>query len=114
MKFQEFCLKHATGNGLIDTTITDIPDRYKVPTESMVSMMKNKRDIFDRINVPFVEMGFEGDYEKTLEEKLPDGEVPDGIIKRLAEGIFGKMPSQLDDNQSAIIKVLSTYICIQN
>lgn len=115
MKFQDFCLKHATDNDLSNVSDnTEIPERYKVATDVMVSMMKNKRDGFDRINVPFVENAFEGDYEKILEEKLPDGEIPDGIFRTLAAGIFGDYPSRLDVNQKAIIKVLATYICIQN
>lgn len=118
MKFQDFCLKvtsNTTDNDFSNVSDnTEIPERYKVATDVMVSMMKNKRDGFDRINVPFVENVFDGDYEKTLEEKFPDGEIPDGIIRTLAGGIFGEYPSRLDVNQKAIIKVLAAYICIQN
>ena len=66
------------------------------------------------INVPFVEAVFDDDYESILGEKLVDGEVPDGIIIRLSEGLYNNYPSKLDSNQQAIIKVLSAYICIQN
>lgn len=122
MKFQEFCLKFATDvdlNDVLDHDLTpsdlELPERYKMATETMVSMMKNKRNGFDRINVPFVEMVFDNGYEKMLEEKLPDGEIPESIIRTLAEGIFcDNNSSRLDVNQQAIIKVLATYICIQN
>ena len=117
MKFQDFCLKYATESDFSDMPAMHckVPDRYKVATDVMVDMMKNKRDGFDRINVPFIEMTFENnDIEKILEEKLPDGEVDDAIIIRLSEGIFNNQPAALDVNQAAIIKVLATYICIQN
>lgn len=124
MKFQDFCLKVATDDtieDLMDLPAEDdsitVPERYALAADVMVSMMKNKRDGFDRINVPFVEMTFnDTEYEKILEEKYPDGEIPGvmNLIRYLSNGIYGKYPSELSVNQKAIIKVLATYICIQN
>lgn len=115
MKFKEFCLSKATKKpfDLKDTEVT-VPERYKVPTESMITIMKNKVDILDRINIPFIESAFDDDYVTILKEKLPDGEVPEWIVRRLTEGLYGKYPSMLDEAEQAIIKVLTTYICIQN
>lgn len=117
MNFQAFCRKYATEGDFsqMPPMHCKVPEKYEVATKVMIDMMKNKRDGFDRINVPFVEMCFENnDYEKLLEEKLPDGEIDDAIIIRLSEGIFNEQPAALDVNQASIIKVLATYICIQN
>lgn len=116
VKFLEFCNRLALNtdfSGISDVTL--VPERYQKATNTMVNMMKNKAEIFDVINVPFVEMVFDnGDYENILDSKLIDGEVPDGIIHVLSRGIFKESPVNLTKNQSAIIKVLSVYICIQN
>lgn len=113
MNFLEFCKSRVSDKELI-VDMEDIPDRYKKATDSMINIMKNKRDIFDKINVPFVEQAFDCDYEKILDDKLVDGEIPDGIIHDLSVGIFNDLPVDLSKDQQAIIKMLSTYICIQS
>jgi len=118
VKFQEFCNRitsDAPLSELISAEPAEIPERYKSPTEVLITMLKNKRNRFDSINVPFVESVFEQDYLGILKDKLgPDAEVPDSIVIRLSEGIFGENPIGLNVDQQAIIKVLATYICIQN
>lgn len=116
MMFKDFCLKTAVPGPLNVYAVEkeDVPERYKEATESMIDIMINKMDILDRVNVPFIEMAFDEDYETILNEKTEDGEVPDVIIGRLTDALYKKYPSQLDEEQSAIIKVLATYICIQN
>jgi hypothetical protein len=115
MKFKEFCLTKATTSPFNITDVEiNIPERYKTPTESMIEIMKNKIEILDKINIPFIESAFDQNYVTILKEKLPDGEVPEGIIIRLSDGLYGCHPSKLNEVDGAIIKVLTTYICIQN
>lgn len=120
MAFVEFCLGKANGD-LIDTPFftedhdwVSPPVQYKKPLDVLIKNMKIKRDILDRVSVPYVENAFSGDYKSILDEKLEDGEVPDSMIEYLSDGIFGKKINDLEYNQRAIIKVLSVYICIQN
>ncbi len=112
--FEQFCLNKASKLTLDPTDDMTIPERYQKPVESLITILKNKVDIFDRINVPFVEAAFDNNFEEILNEKLENGEVPDGIIRRLSDGLYHEYPSRLSDTQQAIIKVLSVYICIQN
>ncbi len=117
MKFQDFCNKMASPIPLSKEQSYEVcpPERYKKATDTMISMMKNRKDAFDRIDVPpYINMIFDQDYISILEDKLEDGDVPTGIIFHLSKGIYDLNPSELDDKQQAIIKVLSTYICIQN
>lgn len=115
MKFKEFCKQKAT-IGKIDniSDSTVVPVEYAVAVESLITIMKNKLDVLDNINVPFIEAAFECDYESILDNKLEDGDVPDGIINRLSEGLYGKSTLDLNEDEQEIIKVLSVYICIQN
>lgn len=120
MAFLEFCLSKANGDQFDspffteDHDVVSIPPKYEGPTKVLIKNMKIKRDILDRVNIPYIESAFEGDYKSILDEKLEDGEIPDPLIEHLADGIYGDKINNLDYNQRAIIKVLSVYICIQN
>ena len=119
MKFTEYCRKLVTSDPFTEVTdSTDIPDEYVSPTDVLISSMKNKADIFDKINIAYIEAVFNEMTEDKLMNKLDmrfdEGEIPDGIINKLSEGIFKCKPIELTDDQRAIIKVLTIYICIQN
>lgn len=111
--FMKFCMDHATDT-ILNVSETEVPDRYKKSVNVLIQLMVNKKDIFDSINVPYVENVFEDDYLDILESNLENGDVPDGIIYALSMGIFEKQPIDLCEDQTAIIKILSTYICIQS
>ncbi len=118
--FLDFCLTKADGSLLDDPFFTEdhdrvsIPEKYRGPANVLMKNMRNKVEIFDRINVPYIENAFNGDYSSILDEKLDDGEIPNSLIEELAYGIFDNRVNDLTENQRAIIKVLSVYICIQN
>ena len=116
LKFTDFCRKTVTSTQLTEVTAsTDIPIKYVKPLDVLIKDMKKKVDIFDKINIPYVEAAFDGnDIVKKLDRELVDGEIPDGIINKLSEGIFERKPAELTDVQGTIIKVLAVYICIQN
>ena len=118
LKFSEFCWKVATSGKLSEVSdSTDIPVKYTKPVNVLIADMKNKAEIFDRINVPYVEAAFDQkdlEISTMLNDKLDDDDIPDGIINKLSEGIFKCKPTELTDQQAVIIKVLSVYICIQN
>lgn len=117
MNFQEFCKKTASKNVIsIDKTITNcvLDERYKVAVESLVAIMKNKMGILDKVSVPFIEAAFDEDYTSILKEKYPEGDIPEEIMVYLSEALYHTHPSVLDEVKSSIIKVLTTYICIQN
>lgn len=118
--FLGFCLTKADGSLLDDPFFTEdhdrvsIPDKYKSPAGVLIKNMRNKVEIFDRVNIPYIENAFTEDYPSILDEKLEDGEIPNSLIEELAYGIFNNRINDLSDDQRAIIKVLSVYICIQN
>ena len=118
LKFNEFCRRIATKTPIIISDSMDIPDKYTVAVNELIKDIKPKRDILDKISIPYVEPIFDGSYDidivDELDTKLDDGEIPDGIINKLSKGIFYKMAKELTDEQQVIIKVLAVYICIQN
>lgn len=117
MTFYEKCLKLASKCDIdTETDSKEIPERYVVPTQALIDIMKKKMSILDQINIPFIETVFD-DIDKaieTLNEKTEDGDVPDGIINKLSSELYGSQIKELTKEQQAIIKVLSCYLCIQN
>lgn len=117
MNFQDFCKNISTAStfeGMTNENV-DVPEKYKIAVTAMIGNMKNRIEFFDRITVPpYIQAAFDKDYESILKEKLENGEVPEGIIYALTKGIYNTTPSELNVSQQAIIKVLTTYICIQN
>lgn len=120
MSFQKFCLSKADGSLLDDPFFTEdhdrvsIPDKYSTPVKVLIKNMRNKVEIFDRVDIPYIENAFSDDYPQILDEKLEDQEIPNALIEELAYGIFDKKINDLTENQRSIIKVLSVYICILN
>lgn len=118
--FIDFCKSFTDGSMLDDPIFdseentTQVPSQYEKPVNVLIKNMKVKKDIFDKVNIPYIEAAFSEDYPSILEDKLDDGEIPDGIIVTLSFGIYGKNFNKLSDDERTIIKVLSVYICIQN
>lgn len=113
VSFQKFCLDKTTRIPFDDQEDRILEDKYVDILDITIRNLRNKRDIFDRVNVAYVENAITSDdFLTKLNEKLPDGEVPYMVIKRLSEGIFKKKPHELNVEQQSIIKILSIYICI--
>lgn len=118
--FLKFCLSKADGSLLKDPFFTEdhdrvsVPEKYKDTVKVLIKNMRPKRDIFDKIDIPYIEEAFNGNYKAILDRNLKDQEVPNSLIEELAYGIFGNKINSLTNNQRAIIKVLAVYICIQN
>lgn len=117
MKFQDFCNKMATKEsfGEQHPFAVIVPDRYKVAVNAMIENLRSRRNAFNIIDTPpYIVKVFDKDYITILDEKLEGGDIPTGIIYGLSQGIYGLDPIDLNESQQAIIKVLTTYICIQN
>lgn len=118
--FINFCRTLADGR-IVDSPLFDseensltVPHMYEKASNVLIKNMKIKKDIFDKVDIPYIEAAFTDDYANILEDKLEDGDVPDGLITHLSFGIYGKNLNKLSDDERTIIKVLSVYICIQN
>ena len=111
--FKQFCMSHATPKHVDITDSMDINPSYEGVVAITITNLKNKIDIFDRISIPYIEDRFENEYDVKACLDLKDmGDIPDGIINRLSMGLYDKMFNDLTNEQQAIIKVFSTYICI--
>lgn len=88
------------------------PEKYHVPVKSIIDIVRPKRDCLDRIEIPFIEKTFETDWAALLENGK-ETDIPDGMVYALSDGIYDECPEKLNNEQMSIIKVISTYIIIQ-
>ena len=117
MSFKNMCLKYASDEHIqVDDTSLNIPDGYKRFVEWLIAYMKPKMHSLDTISIDFIEKYFEDvdDLTKLLNDNTNDEEIPDSVINVLSNELYdGKSVDELTDDEQAIIKVLSVYICIQ-
>ena len=119
--FYDFAVRTALENSnWVDSSNTEVPERFKMITESVITNLENKMEYLDKIHVIWIEKVFETiDVPEFLDEKmnsgeLPDGEVPDSIINRLSAGLYHNDYNTLERDEQSIIKVLALYIIVQN
>ena len=88
MNFQEFCLSKADGSLLSDPFFTEdhdrvsVPEKYSGPVKVLIKNMRNKVEIFDKVNIPYIENAFTNDYPDILEEKLDQLRKENEMLKK--------------------------------
>ena len=100
----------------VESNSLDIPERYSVSVKALIEIMKPKLTVLDKISIQFIEDAFT-DIEavtKKLDADTENGDIPDSILNVFSSELYGKTINELTDDEQNIIKVLSTYICIQN
>jgi hypothetical protein len=116
MRFYQKCQYLATQMILTtDPDNFDYPDSLSKNVKTLISNIKPKLDILDKINIPYIENVFDTKPEvlkKTLQESC-NCDIPDGLINTLAKGLYSKDFNTMDISEQAIIKVLSVYLMIQ-
>ena len=98
---------------------TDIPEKYEPIVDGVINTMKNRINNAKTSNVAFIEKCFDDNNvadimrQKMINNELPDGEVPDGIINKLSMSLYEKPFNDLSNDEQSIIKVLTVYIIVQ-
>ena len=98
---------------------TDIPEKYEPIVDGVINTMKNRINNAKTSNVAFIEKCFDDNdvadimRQKMINNELPDGEVPDGIINKLSMSLYEKPFNDLSNDEQSIIKVLTVYIIVQ-
>lgn len=114
--FLKFCKNIATSDliKLENEQDTSFPEKYQVPVQSMIEIMKPKMDILDRISIAFIESQFEDmdSVKEILDKKGSD--IPDGMLNYLAFELCKKSMNQCNQDEQSILKVLAIYIMLQN
>ena len=118
MKFATLCRNLSTGNHLTtDPDIMDYPDHLTDVIESLIHYVKPKRNILDKVEIPFIEKTFTGNTDQEVRDMLDKScncEIPDGIINTLSTRIYDKQFNEMSVSEQSIINVLAVYLMIQN
>lgn len=112
--FMEFCIDTSnkfTFDGTIENT--EVPEEYKIITESLIDSVKYKADRFDKINISFIENTVRDISLEEFAKIFNDNtKIPEGIFERLSKEIFGKSFNNLNQEEMPIIKTLGIYLII--
>lgn len=92
---------------------SDADEKWEIITNSVCDIMKTKIHRLDKVELPFIENTFSNTRDVTNTLNLAPTEIPDGVINNLTERLYNKKVSELSDDESNIIKVLTAYICLQ-
>jgi hypothetical protein len=116
MKFYQKCQQLATPTiNETDPDDFDYPDSIDTKLHALISNVKPKLQILDKINIPYIENAFDikPDVLKEHLEKSCECIIPDGLINTLSKELFNKDFNNMIVSEQAIIKVLSVYLMIQ-
>lgn len=113
MIFEQFCKYHATNEQISSIDVKDVDRNIQERAHALCQIMKPKMTILDRIEIPFIEEAFK-DMAKVerLLSTYNEGDVPDYLLRTFSENLYGSEFTSLNEDQQAIIKILSVYICI--
>ena len=114
MDFLTYCKKVATNDHVVITEDRNVPEQYEQVTKVTINILKPKMSRIDRIEIPFITAKLNS-YETitdVLDEKLDGGDVPDGILNTLSEGLYSKSFNDLSIDEQSIIKVVGIYLIV--
>ncbi len=116
MNFLDLCKRVATNEHISEIIQCDedkVPYDIKQRVDALCDIMRNKLDILNNIEIPFIEAAF-SDMERAekLLSEYNDGDVPDYLLKELSTRLYHENFHELDVTKQSIIKTLSAYICI--
>ena len=118
MRFATLCRNLSTGNHLTtNPDITEYPDCLSEVMDSLVNYIKPKKDILDKIEIPFIEKTFTSKTDKEVRKILEEScqcEIPDGLINTLSSRIYETSFNEMSVSEQSIINVLAVYLMIQN
>lgn len=110
--FKQFCESSAI---ITDKKSVDIDADYDDPIlDKFIANMKKTYN--ENVSLTYIQNAFKsvGDLIDNISAKYADGDIPDGIINKIAKGMFDKPYAELADTECKIINVLSIYYVISN
>ena len=111
--FKEFCQETAVviGKDKVDRDATIDDARL----DKFIANMKNSYK--ENVTLSYIQKTVNvnpGEIIDKVSAKYSDGDIPDGLINKIAIGLFGKPYADLVDEECKIINVLSIYYTISN
>lgn len=112
LPFKDFCNNTAVVKNKLSVDKTETIDDPKL--DKFIENIKNTLN--DNVELSYIQRVFSstGTIIEKVSAKYPDGEIPNGLINKISQGLYEKPYAELDDSKCKIINVLSIYYSISN
>lgn len=90
----------------------DMPNEYVSTVGRVIDDLKYRVGDFGDVTIEYIQYTLDSvdDIDKCL--SFTNGDIPDGMMNTLSNGLYGKQFNDLDRSEKSIIITISTYICV--
>lgn len=90
----------------------DMPNEYVSTVSRVIDDLKYRVDDFGDVTIEYIQYTLDSvdDIDKCL--SFTNGDIPDGMMNTLSNGLYGKQFNDLDRSEKSIIITISAYICV--
>ena len=109
--FKTYSKLYANPDVAISDTM-DMPNEYVSTVGRVIDDLKYRVDDFGDVTIEYIQYTLDSvdDIDKCL--SFTNGDIPDGMMNTLSNGLYGKHFNDLDRSEKSIIITISTYICV--
>lgn len=109
--FKTYSKLYANPDVVISDTM-DMPKEYVSTVGRVIDDLKYRVDDFGDVTIEYIQYTLDSvdDIDKCL--SFTNGDIPDGMMNTLSNGLYGKHFNDLDRSEKSIIITISTYICV--
>lgn len=109
--FKTYSKLYANPDVVISDTM-DMPNEYVSTVGRVIDDLKYRVDDFGDVTIEYIQYTLDSvdNIDKCL--SFTNGDIPDGMMNTLSNGLYGKRFNDLDRSEKSIIITISTYICV--
>ena len=109
--FKTYSKLYANPDVVISDTM-DMPKEYVSTVGRVIDDLKYRVDDFGDVTIEYIQYTLDSvdDIDKCL--SFTNGDIPDGMMNTLSNGLYGKHFNDLGRSEKSIIITISAYICV--
>lgn len=109
--FKTYSKLYANPDVVISDTM-DMPNEYVSTVGRVIDDLKYRVDDFGDVTIEYIQYTLDSvdNIDKCL--SFTKGDIPDGMMNNLSNGLYGKKFNDLDRSEKSIIITISAYICV--
>ena len=109
--FKTYSKLYANPDVVISDTM-DMPNEYVSTVGRVIDDLKYRVNDFGDVTIEYIQYTLDSvdDIDKCL--SFTNGDIPDGMMNTLSNGLYGKRFNDLGHSEKSIIITISAYICV--
>ncbi len=109
--FKTYSKLYANPDVVISDTM-DMPKEYVSTVGRVIDDLKYRVDDFGDVTIEYIQYTLDSvdNIDKCL--SFTNGDIPDGMMNTLSNGLYGKHFNDLGRSEKSIIITISAYICV--